>query len=224
MKAKTFMIADTETVGLPPNNVVYDLAYTIATRKNVILSRSFLVREIITDADKMMSAYFAKKIFSDYIPALDTSTMKLYNWEEIVATMRDDMLTHNVSVFSAYNIHFDMRAIAATNNLFSTDKVLTYKPDLLDLWTFSCTTVLNTRLYHDVARENNWVSNAGNVRTTAEKTFAFLTGNLDFEESHTALHDAEIETHILQRLLARKKKIPYNQLPAMPWQLAQKVT
>ena len=62
MKAKRFLIGDTETVGLKPVNFVYDFGYVIATRKEILLQRSFLITEIITDAKKMMGAYFAKKI------------------------------------------------------------------------------------------------------------------------------------------------------------------
>jgi hypothetical protein len=60
------------------------------------------------------------------------------------------------------------------------------------------------------------------VRTTAEKVYSYLSGNPDFIESHTALHDAQIETEILHRLLARKTPIPYNVLDHMPWRKAQK--
>jgi len=221
MKAKIFAVCDTETVGLPPHNLVYDLAYTIATRKRVLCKRSFLVRETITDAAEMMGAYYAKKIFSFYIPALDAGEMKLYSWADVVATLRADIAIYGVDVFSAYNIGFDMGAISATNKKHGHGKVLENKLDLLDLWTFACVGALNTRAYHNLAMQEKWISDAGNVRTTAEKAYAFLAGQFDFVEQHTALDDAIIETEILQRLLARKKTIPYNNIAAMPWQLAQ---
>jgi hypothetical protein len=71
------------------------------------------------------------------------------------------------------------------------------------------------------ARDYSWVSEANNVRTTAEKAYAFLSGDVNFVESHTALHDAQIETIILKKLLQRKKTIPYNRLVGMPWRSAQ---
>ncbi len=99
--------------------------------------------------------------------------------------------------------------------------VLDYRPDLLDLWLFSCITVCNRPTYHAIADANGWRSDAGNVRTNAEKVYAYITGNTDFIEAHTALDDARIETEILQRLLASKKRIPYNEIIAHPWKLAQ---
>jgi hypothetical protein len=137
------------------------------------------------------------------------------------------MRTHDVKVFAAYNLDFDRRALQQTQTqICDKGKILEYKPDLLCLWDMACSTVCNSRLYHDVARslgvERGWITEAGNVRTTAEKTFAFLTGNHKFIESHTALEDARIETEILQRMLAKRKTIPYNNPTlAMPWRRAQ---
>lgn len=233
IKQKKFLVADTETIGLAPQNLVYDFAYAITTRKETVLTRSFLVREILTDPRTMLGALdhadwrqtFGGKIFSHYIPMLDAATeRKIFGWQEIVDILREDMRTHDVDVFSAYNINFDMRAMAKTQHrIQGAGKILEYRPALLDLWLFSCVGVLDTRLYHDVAQRMGWISEAGNVRTTAEKTFAFLTGNFDFIESHTALEDAEIEAEILRRLLAKKKRIPYDEIEHMPWQRAQKI-
>lgn len=229
MRAKHFLIADTETVGLKPVNFVYDFGYVIATRKEILLERSFLITEIITDAKKMMGAYFAKKIFTHYIPTLDAGLIHLWTWADVVEQLRADMDEYKIDVFCAYNLPFDMGAIAATNALLAGNgKVLDYKPDLLDLYYFACSGALNSRLYHDMAyqqeeklRNYSWVSEANNVRTTAEKAYAFLTGQVDFVESHTALEDAQIETEILRALLKRKTPIPYNRLEAMPWRQAQ---
>jgi hypothetical protein len=234
MKQKTFLIADGETTGIGKRAYLFDFAYTIATRNATLLERSFLVRDVITNPRVMLGAYFndswremmGGKIFRDYIPAIARQDMALYSWREIVETMRDDMATHNVAVFCAYNLRFDMGAIATTQAYTGRqEKVLPYRPDLLCLWEFACNTVCQTRLYHDVARQRgfDWITDANNVRTNAEKVYAFLTGNLDFVEAHTALADAQIETEILQRLLAKKKRIPYNELDYMPWRKAQRI-
>lgn len=235
-KAKHFLVADTETVGLGKRALVFDFAYVIATRTQTILERSFLVREIITSPKVMLAALinedwrgmFGGKIFHHYIPRLHSAQLRLYDWDEILAILRDDMLTHGVDVFSAYNLPFDMKALGRTQEyLRSGGKVLNYRPDLLCLWQFSCETVCQSKLYHDVAhrmgKDTGWITPADNVRTNAEKVYAFLAGQPNFIESHTALEDAQIETEILQRLLARKQTIPYNIVDHMPWKLAQRV-
>ena len=236
MKPKVFLIADGESTGLGGKAFLFDFAYVIATRKKVLCERSFLVREVLTNSRIMLSAYdsgdwrdmMGAKIFVDYIPMLDRNEARLYSWREIVETMREDMLTYGVDVFAAYNLGFDMRAIATTQKYVGLPgKVLEYKPTLLCLWEFACSTVCQSAMYHRVAREQGmrtgWITPANNVRTNAEKVYAFLSNNWDFVESHTALHDAQIETEILQRLLAKKKKIPYDVLDHMPWRKAQMV-
>jgi DNA polymerase III epsilon subunit-like protein len=232
MQAKKFLVLDSETTGLGKNAIVFDLAYTIATRKNVLVERSFLVREILTNPATMLRAigddnwreFAGGKIFSHYIPALNSGMLVLHNWSDILETMRDDILTYGVDVFSAYNLKFDLGALNKTHNKL-TEKSLDFsRLDLLCLWEFACVTVCDTAGYHNAARQfgNEWITPANNVRTNAEKVYAFLTGNFDFIESHTALEDAQIETEILQRLLAKKRTIPYNVIDHMPWKKAQK--
>lgn len=235
-KTKTFLIADTETTGLGSKAIVFDFAYIIATRKKILLERSFLVRETLTSPRIMFAAIrderwresFGSKLFRHYIPGLNDQSLNLFGWREIVEIMREDMRIHGVDVFSAFNLRFDMGALSKTQDLIcSGGKVLEYKPDLLCLWEFSCVTVCNSPLYHEIARsmgqETGWITPANNVRTNAEKVYAFLSGKHDFIESHTALEDAQIETEILQRLLAKKKTIPYNVIDHMPWRKAQRV-
>jgi len=222
IKQKTILTLDTETVGLQPQNYVYDLAYTIHNKRgDIIIERSFLVRDIITDADKMMGAYFAKKIFSFYIPALDSGEAHLANWSDVAAQLADDVKNYKVDVIAAYNARFDIGAISATHSLLSSGKVLDAKIDLLCIWHFTCRVLLNRPTYQRLAWQQNWVSDAKNIRTTAEHTYRYITGDYDFIESHTALDDARRETEILARCFAQKKSIPYNDFGVMPWRIPQ---
>jgi hypothetical protein len=235
VKTKIIMVADTETVGLGKKAFVFDFGYVIGTKRGKILQeRQFLIREVITNPKIMLHALYnpdwrtmmGGKLFSIYMPALGNAEMKIYPWREVLEIMRDDIATYGVDVFSAYNLNFDLGAMNKTHNLITEKNLNFSRLDLLCLWKFSCVTVCRSRLFHDVARaqgaDAGWITPADNVRTTAEKVYAFLTGDLDFIESHTALHDAQIEFEIMQRLMARKTKIPYNELDHMPWRLAQK--
>ena len=235
MKEKRFMVTDTESTGLGSKAFVFDLGYVISNRKGKIFQeRNFLIREVLTNPRIMLGALYNKewrammggKIFHHYIPGLNDSTLKIYGWREALQIMRDDILTYDVNVFSAYNLPFDLGAMNKTHNMI-TEKSLDFsRLDLLCLWEFACITVLRSRLYHDVAhklgQDAGWITPANNVRTTAEKTYAFLSGDYGFIESHTALHDAKIETEILHRLLAKKTPIPYNILQGFSWRKAQR--
>jgi len=236
MKEKRFFVCDTETTGIGSRAIVFDFAYIISNRRGKIFcERTFLVKEIITNANLMLGALFNKewramfggKIFSLYIPHIASQEFRLVAWRDILAQMRDDILTYDVDVFCAYNISFDLGALNKTHRLIAEKNINLSRLTLLDLYLFSTSTLLNSQLYHDFAwkhgKEKGFITDANNVRTTAQATYAFLKGDPDFIEAHTALADAQIETEILHRLLARRKKIPYDDVQHMPWRHAQKI-
>lgn len=235
MKQKIFLIMDTETTGLGSRSFVFDFGYVIATRNKILAEREFLVREVLTNPKIMLGALFNNewrammggKLFRHYIPGLNDNSLALYSWHDVLAQLRDDILTYDVSVFSAYNLPFDLKAMQKTHNMIASKTLDFSRLTMLCLWEFACVTVCREQTYHNLCwqlgRDAGWITEVGNVRTTAEKVHAYLTGNFEFQESHTALADAQIETEILQRLLAKKKTIPYNVIQGFSWRRAQKI-
>ena len=214
---KTIMVLDTETCDLAGN--VYDVGYTIANRKGEIVTQyNALVSEIFTDAEKMTGAFYAKKLFTHYAPMLDAGTIRLQSWADIVAQMQNDAETFGVNVLAAYNLGFDRRVMRQTNALLGNGAILP-KMEMLDIWQFACETKLSTLTYKQIAKQNGWVSQAGNIRTGAEYAYRFCSGDHGFIEDHTALSDAIIETDILKACYASKKRVPYNIMNAQPWRI-----
>lgn len=216
---RNILVIDTETADL--SGSVYDIGYTITNKKGAIfLERNWLVREIFLNARKMMGAFYAEKFFTHYAPALEMGKIKLTPWADIVATLRQDMIEHNINTLAAYNLPFDKRVLTATHKMLGgEDKLLPHSVDLLDIWQFACETKLNSRLYKDTAKMQGWITEAGNLRTGAEYAFRFCRGDWGFIESHTALDDAKIETEILAACFATHKKIPYNVLNGKTWRI-----
>ena len=138
---KIIMVLDTEACDLAGN--VYDVGYTIADRKGVILTRkNFLVEEIFTDASKMMGAFYAKKLFTHYAPMLDRNTIALTPWASIVAEMQIDVDAFGVNVLAAYNLGFARRLMRQTNNLLGLGPIMPAM-EMLDIWQFACETKLS---------------------------------------------------------------------------------
>lgn len=78
---------------------------------------------------------------------------------------------------------------------------------LFDLWGLSCEYLLNNPEYKQTCIDNGWSSASGKYfPTNAEKTFAFVTGQYDFEEAHTAIDDAEIESFLFSLIAQKTKK------------------
>jgi len=76
---------------------------------------------------------------------------------------------------------------------------------LFDLWGLSCEHILNNDEYKTMCQENGWITESGKYyKTSAETAFRFISRNLDFDEAHTALDDAAIESELLARIMKTK--------------------
>jgi hypothetical protein len=101
----------------------------------------------------------------------------------------------------------------ASDNRFSSTKE--FEPEifkfrgknykLFDLWGLSCEHILNNDEYKTMCQENGWITESGKYyKTSAETAFRFISRNLDFDEAHTALDDAAIESELLARIMKTK--------------------
>lgn len=80
---------------------------------------------------------------------------------------------------------------------------------IVDLWGLACEKLVNQKKYKNFCLDNNLLTSSGlYFKSSAETTFQFLLNQPDFEEEHTALSDAEIETEILLKLLKKGKIEP----------------
>ena len=78
---------------------------------------------------------------------------------------------------------------------------------LFDLWGLATKYLLNTQKYKNECLAHDMLTDSGMYfKTSAESTFRFLQQQYDFNESHTALDDAIIESFILSKI-ARYHKI-----------------
>lgn len=77
---------------------------------------------------------------------------------------------------------------------------------LYDIWGLSCKYILNTEDYKNACIENEWLTGSGKYfKTSAETAYRFVTGEFDFDESHTALDDADIESKIFSMIIEKAK-------------------
>jgi hypothetical protein len=71
----------------------------------------------------------------------------------------------------------------------------------------ACQTILSQKRFLKFAKKNNLQSASGNVSTSAETAFKYLSNDISFEENHTGLEDVTIETAILAKCYAQHKKL-----------------
>jgi hypothetical protein len=75
---------------------------------------------------------------------------------------------------------------------------------LFDLWGLATMHLLNNVTYKKKCLENDMLTASGTYfKTSAEASYRYLKDKYDFDEAHTALEDAIIETYILSQIAKR---------------------
>lgn len=221
MQKQKIMVIDTETCDL--NGSVYDVGFTVTDRTGHVYQQAHaLVLETFTNAEKMMGAFYARKMFTHYAPMLNDGKIKLTSWEGVAAMVRNAAKFWNVQTVAAYNLGFDERVLRRQGQEFGTAPLFDAGIRELDLWQFACEVRLNKETYRRIAAEKGWISPKGNYRTGAEFAYRFITGDHGFIEDHTALSDALIETEIMAECFRHKRKVPYGVVNNHPWRLVQR--
>lgn len=194
------MIIDTETANGLEQPMPYDVGYIIFDdeTKEVAVERSFIVAEIFFDTELMAGAYYADKI-PQYWADIRAGKRKIARVTTIRRIIAADLAAFGVRSVGAYNMGFDRRAVK--NNIrFCTGSALRwffpYNVEYFDVWTMACTSILRTEDYIFWAMENGLVSDKGNIITSAEAAYRYITKDNSFCESHTGLEDVRIEKEI----------------------------
>ena len=159
------------------------------------------IRELIEDMDAVegVGAYNAMFDFKKAIPFTELYINQLYSPE-----------------FHKWMDLQNSRAqwIASGSNKKNSET--TFDPDifrfrgkeyqLFDVWGLACQHILNCDEYKKMCIENDWETESGKYfKTSAETAFRFFTEKLDFDEAHTAVDDAGIESELFAEIFKRTK-------------------
>ena len=219
------LVLDTETANSVEEPLPYDIGYAICDRQgNIYLKRSFIVAEIFLDmADVMNSAYYAEKIpmYWEDIKQGKRTIKQMWNIRRI---MLDDMKKYKIKQVGAYNMAFDQRALNNLIRYISKSFKRYWFPfgtKYFCIWNMACQVLLDRTTYAKFAYKNGLVSEAGNLQTSAEATYKYITNKVDFVESHTGLEDVEIEVDIMAYCYRQHKKMNTNIYRGC-WRIPQK--
>lgn len=217
-------ILDTETANFVNQPLPYDIGYRILNPVTfeTLCERSFVVQETFMDKDLMKSAYYAKKV-PQYWEDIKSGKREMKRITTIRKIMAEDFKKYNVTMVGAYNMGFDKRAVnnGIRYNTYSQYRwFLPYGVELFDIWHGACSSFLRSKHFINWALKNGFVSDKGNIQTSAEVAYKYITKNLDFVESHTGLEDVAIETEIFKKIFRCKMKFDFS-LVGSPWRIVQ---
>ena len=225
-RKKYIMVLDTETTN---NNMeskfndglVYDIGFTIADKKgNIYAKRSYAVKEIFDWKELMDTAYYKNKL-PKYYEKLAKGEMKKETIWNIRKAIKTAMEYFNITEVWAFNANFDLTTLNNTVRYLSGSGCryfFKYGTEICDIWHVACQTLGLQKTF----QWENVRNDKGNLITNAERMFGYIIQNETFEEEHTGLADAEIETKILARCLASHKSID-KKINRACWRICQKV-
>lgn len=220
------VILDTETTNTIEQPLPYDFGWIVADpdTKTIVEKRSYVVKEIFLDKELMSTAYFAEKIPS-YWEDIKAGRRTIKTMIQIRKILWRDMKKYNCSRIGAYNMGFDKRA-ARNDCRYITGSWLRwffpYNVDFFCIWHMACSSFLATPEYINFARQHNFISEKGNILTSAECAYRYIKNQPDFIESHTGLEDSLIEAEIYFHCLKENYPNMKDSLNSACWQKVQK--
>lgn len=204
------MMIDTEATNGLDCPIVYDVGYQIfSLDEGVLCERSFVNADVFCDAELMASAYFADKI-PDYWQEIVSGQRTLKKWFNIKKQIAEDCKKYGVEIACAHNAAFDNRALNITQRYQTTSKYRYFLPFGVEWWDtlkMARETLKQNEDYGTFCYENDYLTARGCRRYTAEIIYRWLTGNADFEESHTGLEDVKIERQIFEYCVNKNPEI-----------------
>ena len=211
MNKHYYLVCDIETANHAEDALAYDVGLAIVDRYGTIYEKhSFICKEIFVDeADLMQSAYYAKKI-PEYHEGIADGSRKVVTLYEIRSMVFDLYKRWNYKAVMAYNAYFDNSGLNRTQRYVTKSKYRWFFPygvPVHCIWHMACQTICSMKKYHKFCTDNGFVSKAGNIQTSAEVVYRFLTNNPDFEEEHKGLEDVLIEAYIFAECVRKHKRM-----------------
>lgn len=210
-RKKYLMVLDVETTnnimekGAPNDGLVYDIGFVVCDKQgNIYCKRSYAVQEIFDWTELMSTAYYYKKLPKYYERLANNKMYKNSIWH-IRKVIKEIMQIFNITEVYAYNANFDYTTLNNTVRYLSGSACRWFFPygtQICDIWNIACQ-VLGTQKtfqWENIRNANN------NLITNAERMFGYCE-QIDFEEEHTGLADAVVESQILARCFKSHKSI-----------------
>lgn len=220
LRKKYLAVVDTETAnGFMENgkinlfySLVYDYGYIIRDLAgNILVARSFAIKEIFLDKNLMSSAYYAEKI-PQYWEEIKSGKRQLVSFFTMRKIFLADCKKYNVTTVTAHNAGFDVRALNNTIRLLTGSSCRYFFPYKFEIWDtlkMSRDVFKTLKGYNDYCVRNSYMTKhkVPQIKCTAEILYKYISGNDNFMEEHKGIDDVLIESEILTYCLKSHKKM-----------------
>ena len=204
------IMVDVETTNDLESPLVYDIGYQIfSLAEGVLCEKSFVNADIFLDKGMMANAFFAEKIPA-YWTDIKAKRRTLKKWFNIKREFAADCRKYGVKIVCAHNASFDNRALNTTQRYQTTSKYRYFLPFGLEWWDtlkMARAVLKSDDSYGEFCYINDYLTQRGCRRYTAEIIYRWLSGDNAFIEDHTGLEDVRIERQIFEYLVRENPEI-----------------
>ena len=201
-KTEKILLLDTETIGLE-KRFIYDIGYIVMERLpngqyQALESGRYIIKNVYENKELFATAYYSEKK-PLYTNALKGRKVKKHKVGHTMQSLKYLIQRHNIKFFTAYNSPFDKGAFKFTCEFYKLQNPLK-GVSMLDAQGLA-SVIHESEDYKAVAIANGWRTPKGYIRTNAECTYKYISGDYDFVEQHTGLEDCVIELAIINHSL-----------------------
>ena len=211
------MVFDTETTGLD-KPFCYDVGYAIYDEKIDVplVRRHFVIEQVWHNLPLFESAYYHDKR-PLYINLMRSKKAVMDKWGYVMLAMKRDIREYNVTAAYAYNADFDDKVFTFNCDWFKCNNPLENIP-IFDIWGYVSQFISNSKEYQAFCEANQYFTDTGNYKASAEVVFRYLMQDISFEEAHMGLKDVEIEAQILHHCfdIGAEKETEYKVVKVLP--------
>ena len=221
-KKKKYLVIDVETANSMDDPLVYDIGLAVCDNSGKIYcTRSYIVKEIFFgEAQMMKSAYYAAKI-PQYKEGILRGEYYVAPFLHIWDSIRRIMKLYNIKTVMAYNCNFDRKALNTTLRFITKSRYRYFFPfetEFNCIWNMSCQVLYSQKKFCKAALSNGWISEKGNLQTSAEIGKRYISSSIDFTEKHTGLEDVLIEVELFAACVKKHKAMNRN-ISRLCWRL-----
>lgn len=204
-----FLMVDTETTNSLEFPIAYDVGLAVVDEKGEVYeTRSFVVADVFLDKELMEVAYFFEKI-PQYLEDIEKGIRILTSFYNIKKEVKKIFQKYEIKAVVAHNMSFDYRALNLTERYITSSKYRYFFPygtKFWDTYKMSCEIFFWNDDYRKYCFTNHF-KRGRRPKLTAEVLYRYISGNTEFQESHTGLEDVMIEKEILAKCFAENPEI-----------------
>lgn len=202
------LMLDVETIGVG-EKAIFDIGFAVFTKNGEIVEeRSYLIKEIFEDYNRMKKAYYFKK-YPEYVTGLAKGEFTVVPWVEAMKDMMNLIEMYNIKEVLAYNLNFDLGAIEYTNQ-----ELRGRRFGLFDdmrktcVWGLAAETICQQKSFIKYCEKHEKYTASGKFyQSSAEAVYSYMINHPDFVEKHMGLADVKIEVAIYARVARQHKKV-----------------